>query len=108
MATACAFHRAQLTFYHNTLSGNRRAKFDGNLVYNSGWMFKLVGETKVRTLTLMSIRVDTDDEHTSLTHHLHNRIAALRALTCTRTCFLPLHGFAFANSALLVFCHTRG
>jgi hypothetical protein len=37
----------QLAFYHNTLSGNRRAKFDGKVVYNSGWMFKLVGESKV-------------------------------------------------------------
>eukprot|EP00035_Acanthoeca_spectabilis_P024356 m.453452 g.453452 ORF g.453452 m.453452 type:complete len:180 (-) comp20502_c0_seq1:697-1236(-) len=36
----------KLTFFHNTLSGNRSVKFDDKVVYSSGWMFKLVGPTK--------------------------------------------------------------
>eukprot|EP00038_Savillea_parva_P028427 m.65020 g.65020 ORF g.65020 m.65020 type:complete len:182 (+) comp8260_c0_seq2:283-828(+) len=36
----------ELTLAHNSLSGNRLVKFDGKVVFNSGWMFKLVGPSK--------------------------------------------------------------
>mmetsp|Transcript_21289 Transcript_21289/g.63431 ORF Transcript_21289/g.63431 Transcript_21289/m.63431 type:complete len:180 (+) Transcript_21289:109-648(+) len=36
----------KISLVHNTLSGHRTVRFDGKVIYRSGWMFKLVGQSQ--------------------------------------------------------------